>query len=71
MSDWNILLPTRHADTFTRDRLPPRDQWPVFKADLPMLDYPPTLNVATELVDVHVQNGRGDRPALQIGRAHV
>jgi 2-aminobenzoate-CoA ligase len=24
------LAPTLHTDTFTRDRLPPKDQWPVF-----------------------------------------
>ena len=70
MSDWNILLPTRHADTFTRDRLPPRDQWPVFKADLPILNYPHTLNVATELVDAHVQNGRGDRKSTRLNSSH-
>ena len=58
MSDWNQLLPSSHADTFTRDRLPPKDQWPVFLADRPELHYPDRLNVTSELVD-------------QIGRAHV
>ncbi len=64
MSDWNDLLPSSHTDTFTRDRLPPREQWPVFIADQPELDYPDTLNAATELVDWHVQSGRGRRTAL-------
>ena len=64
MSNWNNLLPSSHTDTFTRDRLPPKDQWPVFIADLPELNYPDILNAATELVDRHVQQGRGQRIAL-------
>ena len=27
------LAPSSHTDTFTRDRLPPPDQWPVFVFD--------------------------------------
>lgn len=64
MSDWNTLLPSSHTDTFTRDRLPPQDQWPLFIADRPELAYPDTLNAATELVDRHLQQGRGQRTAL-------
>ena len=64
MSNWNDLLPSSHTDSFTRDRLPPNDQWPVFIADRPELDYPDTLNAATELVDRHVQEGRGQRTAV-------
>jgi 2-aminobenzoate-CoA ligase len=65
MSDWNILLPTSHVDTYTRDRLPPANQWPVFLADRPELAYPDTLNVATEWVDRHVAQGQGARTALR------
>ncbi len=64
MSNWNDLLPSSHTDTFTRDRLPPKDQWPVFIADRSELDYPDTLNAATELVDRHVQAGQGQRIAV-------
>ena len=64
MSDWNDLLPSSHTDTFTRDRLPPKDQWPVFIADRPELHYPDTLNAATELVDRHVHSSRGQRTAV-------
>ena len=64
MSDWNTLLPSSHTDSFARDRLPPQDQLPVFMADLPELNYPDQLNCAVELVDRHVQGGRGDRIAL-------
>ena len=70
MSDWNTLLPSSHTDTFTRDRLPPKTQWPVFVADLPELNYPDTLNAAAELVDHHVRGGRGQRVALH-GMANI
>jgi 2-aminobenzoate-CoA ligase len=64
MKDWNELMPSSHTDTFSRDRLPPKDQLPVFMADLPELNYPDQLNCAVELVDRHVREGRGDRIAL-------
>ena len=48
-----------HVDTFTRDNLPPRATWPEFLFTLPELDYPPSLNCATELLDRHVQSGAG------------
>jgi 2-aminobenzoate-CoA ligase len=64
MKDWNELLPSSHTDTFSRDRLPPKDQLPVFMADLPELNYPDQLNCAVELVDRHVREGWGDRIAL-------
>ncbi|MBM3387719.1 MAG: AMP-binding protein, partial [Betaproteobacteria bacterium] len=64
MKDWNTLLPSRHVDTFTRDRLPPQDQWPQFIAERPELDYPDDFNCALELVDRQVREGRGARTAL-------
>ncbi len=51
-------------DTFARDRLPPRDQWPRLHFDLPELRYPPRLNCATVLLDDAVAEGHGDRPAI-------
>ena len=33
-----------HRDTFARDNLPPKGQWPEFKFDLPELQYPERLN---------------------------
>ena len=64
MSHWNTLLPSSHTDTFTRDRLPPANQWPVFVADLPELNYPDVLNITQAWVDAHVQQGHGQRVAL-------
>ena len=42
---------TAPIDTFIRDRLPPADQQPEFRFDLPELQYPETLNAAVELID--------------------
>ncbi|KOT40562.1 2-aminobenzoate-CoA ligase [Streptomyces caelestis] len=41
---------TAHVDTFARDRLPPPDQWPELRFDLPELRYPARLNCAAELL---------------------
>ncbi len=56
------LGPSGHVDTFTRDNLPPPDQWP----DLPQagFDYPDWLNAAVELTDRMVERGFGDHVAL-------
>jgi 2-aminobenzoate-CoA ligase len=55
---------TAHVDRFVREQLPPMEQWPELLYDLPELQYPPQVNVATELLDAQVQAGRGDRPVL-------
>jgi len=55
---------TAHVDTFARDNLPPRDQWPEFRFDLPELQYPDRLNCATELLDKAVSGRFADRPAI-------
>jgi 2-aminobenzoate-CoA ligase len=51
-----------HVDTFTRDRLPPADQWPDLLID--GFAYPDRLNVAVELTDAMVRRGFGDNTAL-------
>ena len=58
------LAPSAHLDSFARDNLPPREQWPVLRFDLPELRYPLRLNAATELLDANVTAGRGDHPAI-------
>ena len=64
MSLSSTLAASRHTDTFTRDRLPPPEQWPVFLFDRPEVQYPEQINCAVELVDRHVREGRGHRIAL-------
>src|SRR6478672_5241073 len=55
---------TAHLDTFARDNLPPRGQWPDFLLDLPELEYPDRMNCVVELLDRWVAAGHGDRPCL-------
>ncbi|MBB5042212.1 benzoate-CoA ligase family protein [Shinella fusca] len=57
-----MLGPTAHVDTFTRDNLPPPEEWPDFL--LEGFDYPDHLNAAVELTDAMVARGFGDRTAL-------
>src|SRR5436305_1404300 len=52
------------ADTFARDNLPPRAQWPDFRFTLPELNYPDRMNCAVELLDRWIAQGRGDAPCL-------
>ena len=56
------LGPSGHSDSFTRDRLPPADQWP----DMPRAAfvYPDWVNVGVELTDAMVARGFGDHTAL-------
>jgi len=57
-----MLGPTAHVDTFARDNLPPREQWPDLLLD--GFAYPEFLNAAVELTDAMVARGFGDRVAL-------
>src|SRR5579863_4882682 len=59
------LSPSAHVDTFCRDRLPPDEQWPEFRFDLPELSYPERLNCAAELLDVTAARYGADRPCLR------
>ena len=60
----STLGPSAHVDTFTRDHLPPADQWPDLLLDHPEFQYPEYLNVAVELTDRMVDRGFGDQVAL-------
>jgi 2-aminobenzoate-CoA ligase len=55
---------TAHVDTFARDNLPPRDQWPIFLFARPELQYPERLNCVTHFLDRWIDEGRGDAPCL-------
>ncbi len=57
-----MLGPTSHVDTFTRDHLPPPEEWPDFL--LEGFNYPDHLNAAVELTDALVAKGFGDHTAL-------
>ena len=64
-----LAVPTgrsAHVDTFVRDNLPAVDDWPRLDySTLPTLAaYPAQINAAVELLDRHVREGRGARPAI-------
>ena len=56
---------TAHIDTFAADNLPPVALQPEYLFELPELQFPERLNCAAELLDKHVQQGRGDRLCVQ------
>ena len=58
-------MPTAHIDTFARDHLPPPHLQPEYIFELPELRFPEQLNCATELLDRHVAEGRGDRVCIR------
>ncbi len=55
---------TAHTDTFARDNLPPKSQWPEFRFDLPELKYPARMNCAAELLDRMAAGPDADRPVI-------
>ena len=56
---------TAHVDTFVRDSLPPKAQWPKLVFELPELNYPGRLNCAAELLDAMVAGGHGERSVIR------
>jgi 2-aminobenzoate-CoA ligase len=52
-------------DSFVVDRLPPADELPEFRFDMPELHYPERLNAAVELLDRAVADGEGARVAVR------
>ncbi|TAK39548.1 MAG: 2-aminobenzoate-CoA ligase [Betaproteobacteria bacterium] len=54
-----------YVDTFARDNLPSRAQWPELLFELPELQYPARLNCATELLDRMAAGGQGDRVVIR------
>jgi 2-aminobenzoate-CoA ligase len=61
-----VLHPSAYEDSFARDRLPPRAEWPAIEdGGLHELRYPEHINAAAELVDKSVARGLGPRPCLR------
>ncbi|MEU1037611.1 AMP-binding protein [Streptomyces sp. NPDC005907] len=65
------MSPSAHVDTFTRDHLPPPDQWPDLRFELPGLCYPDRLNCAVELLDRTVERFGAGRPVFRTGSGAV
>jgi 2-aminobenzoate-CoA ligase len=58
------MATSAHVDSFARDHLPPREQWPRFLFDRPEFRYPERLNCTVALLDDAVAAGHGDRPCI-------
>ena len=58
------MIRSAHVDTFARDNLPARGQWPEFLFKLPELNYPDRLNCVSAFVDDWVTAGEGARDCL-------
>jgi len=56
---------TAQTDRFVHDRLPPREQWPQLRYDLPELKIPDPVNLVEELLDRALAKGFADRPMLR------
>ncbi len=56
---------TAQTDRFVHDRLPPREQWPELRYDLPELEIPDQVNLVEELLDKAQAKGFADRPMLR------
>ncbi|KAB0538274.1 MULTISPECIES: AMP-binding protein [Pseudochrobactrum] len=57
-----MLGPTAHTDHFTRNNLPPVEDWPELSSG--DITYPEWLNAGYELSDAMVEKGFGDHTAL-------
>ena len=65
-------IPSAQTDSFVRDRLPPREQWPEFRYDLPELKIADQANVAGTLLGDALAKGWGNRLMLRSpGETHT
>ncbi len=61
-----MTTPSAQPDRFVHDRLPPRDQWPELRYDLPELRLPEQVNLVQRLLDDAVDaRAWADRPMLR------
>ena len=59
------MTSSAQIDRFVHDRLPPADQLPIFRYDLPELQLPDQLNLVEELLDKALPKGFADKPMLR------
>ncbi|OOG45053.1 AMP-binding protein [Polaromonas sp. A23] len=60
--------PSVQTDRFVHDRLPPQDQWPQMRYDLPELQIPAQVNLVDVLFGRIEERGLSDRPFLRSDR---
>lgn len=62
-----MLKPSSHVDTFARDHLPPLEQWPTLRFELPALSYPDRMNCVEMLLDRALLEVSPQKPAILYG----
>ena len=60
-----MTVESAQTDSFVRDRLPPKAQWPQFRYDLPEQRIPDQANLVSTLFGDAIAKGWGDRPMLR------
>ncbi|AMO22866.1 AMP-binding protein [Ramlibacter solisilvae] len=65
MNTNTATAPSAQADRFVHDRLPPPDQWPQLRYELPELQLPARFNLVEELLDKAPDKGFAARPLLR------
>ncbi|QTD44925.1 AMP-binding protein [Ottowia testudinis] len=60
-----MTTPSAQPDRFVHDRLPPREQWPALRYDLPELRTPDQANLVAHLLDGAAAQGWAARPLLR------
>jgi 2-aminobenzoate-CoA ligase len=60
-----IAVPTAQADHFVHDHLPPPEQWPELRFDLPELQLPAQVNAVQALFERAMAAGHADRPLFR------
>lgn len=63
------MIPSGHQDSFTRDNLPPQEQWPELITD--DYKYPDRLNASVELLDKTVQRVGSEKMAFIGADGHI
>ncbi|EWS62319.1 hypothetical protein Y695_04455 [Hydrogenophaga sp. T4] len=58
-------MPSAQTDRFVHDRLPPPEQWPELRYDLPELQLPAQLNAVQTLFDRAFAQGHAHRPLFR------
>lgn len=58
------MIDSAHTDSFSREHLPPAEQWPDLVFTRPELQYPDRLNCAERFLERNVRAGNGGRRAI-------
>jgi 2-aminobenzoate-CoA ligase len=59
-----MMAQSAHVDTFARDNLPPREEWPALIFTRPEYQYPERLNCVSRFLDRWIDEGHGDAPCI-------